>query len=196
LILQKVKGIKLKNLIYFVDAMRIMIPFADGFEDIEAFTIVDILRRAGISVDMVGIMGSVIKSSNGVRVMTDKKLTDVNADEYDGIVLPGGSAYEIFGRTKPLLDMLKRLNSQGKLIGAICASPSVLAKAGVLEGKRATIFPGMEREIPYPRAEKVVIDGNVITSQAPGTAMEFALRIVEVLVGRERAYQIRKQLVV
>lgn len=177
--------------------MKVMVTLADGFEDIEAMTPIDVLRRAGIKVDMVGVVGSVITSKNGVRVMVDKKLADVNADDYDGVVLPGGDpGYVNLGRTAKIIEILKRMNAQNKLIAAICAAPSVLAKAGVLDNKKATIHPGMEKELPYPRGERVVVDGNVITSQAPGTAMEFALAMVEKLVSREKALELRKRLVV
>jgi 4-methyl-5(b-hydroxyethyl)-thiazole monophosphate biosynthesis len=87
------------------------------------------------------------------------------------------------------------MNEKGKLIAAICAAPSVLAKFHVLDNKRATIYPGMEKELPYPRDERVVIDDNIITSQGPGTAMEFALAIVEKLLGREKAWELKEQLV-
>ena len=174
-----------------------MLPLAEGFEEIEALTVVDVLRRAGINVDTVGVMGSMVTGSHGVRVMTDKKILEINADEYDGIVLPGGNpGYLNLGRSSKIIEILKKFDAEGKLIAAICAAPSVLAKAGVLEGKKATIYPGMEKELPYPRGERVVIDGKVITSQAPGTAMEFALAIVEFLAGKDRAFQMKRQLVV
>jgi 4-methyl-5(b-hydroxyethyl)-thiazole monophosphate biosynthesis len=95
-----------------------------------------------------------------------------------------------------LIEILKDFNKKGKLIAAICAAPSVLAKIGLLDDKKATIFPGMEKELPKPRAERVVVDGNIITSQAPGTAIEFALAIVGKLLGKEKAYQVEKDLVV
>jgi len=174
-----------------------MLPLAEGFEEIEALTVVDVLRRAGINVDTVGVMGSMVTGSHGVRVMTDKKILEINADEYDGIVLPGGNpGYLNLGRSSKIIEILRKFDAEGKLIAAICAAPSVLAKAGVLEGKKATIYPGMEKELPYPRGERVVIDGKVITSQAPGTAMEFALAIVEFLAGKDRAFQMKRQLVV
>jgi 4-methyl-5(b-hydroxyethyl)-thiazole monophosphate biosynthesis len=91
--------------------------------------------------------------------------------------------------------MVKEMNSRGKLVAAICGASSILASAGVLDNRRATIYPGMERELPYPREDRVVVDGNVVTSQGPGTAMEFALKIVEVLAGASRADAIRKSLV-
>lgn len=174
-----------------------MVTLADGFEDIEAMVPIDILRRAGVIVDTVGVVGSVITSKNGVRVMVDKRLMEINADDYDGIILPGGDpGYINLGRTAKVIEILKRMNAQNKLIAAICAAPSVLAKAGVLENKKATISPGMEKELPYPRADRVVVDGNVITSQAPGTAMEFALTLVEKMVSKGKASELRKRLVV
>lgn len=174
-----------------------MLPLAEGFEEIEALTVVDVLRRAGINVDTVGVMGSMVTGSHGVRVMADKKLLEINADEYDGIVLVGGNpGYLNLGRSSKIIEILKKFDAEGKLIAAICAAPSILAKAGVLEGKKATVYPGMEKELPYPRGERVVIDGKIITSQAPGTAMEFALAIVEFLAGKDRALQMKRQLVV
>lgn len=177
--------------------MRVMVPLAEGFEEIEAFSVIDILRRAGIKVDTVGVVGTVITSSHGVRVMVDKKITDVNPEEYDAIVLPGGNpGYINLGRSNKLLEIIKKLNYQDKLIAAICASPSILSKLGLLDNKRATIYPGMEKELPYPRGERVVVDGNIITSQGPGTTIEFALKIVEKLAGKEKALQLRRDLVV
>lgn len=176
--------------------MKVMIPLAEGFEEIEALTVVDVLRRAGITVDTVGVMGSVVSGAHGIRVMTDKKLLEINADEYDAIVLPGGSpGYVNLGRSSKIIEILKEFDSKGKIVAAICAAPSILAKAGILEGKRATIYPGMEKELPYPRGDRVVVDGNVITSQGPGTAMEFALAIVKALLGDDKALQLKRQLV-
>jgi len=177
--------------------MKIMVPLAEGFEEIEAFAVVDILRRAGIKVDIVGVVGTVIKSARGVSVMTDKRLAEINPEEYDGIVLPGGyPGYVNLGKTQKILEIIKNFNDKGKLIAAICASPSILAKAGVLDDKVATIYPGMEKELPHPREGKVVVDKNVITSQGPGTAIEFALKIVEKTLGKEKALQLRRDLVV
>jgi len=175
--------------------VRIIVPFAEGFEEIEAFTIVDILRRAGVEVDLVGLIGTMVTGAHGVRVTMDKKLAQVRAEDYNGIILPGGNpGYINLGRSGVLIDLIKRLNGQSKLVAAICGAPSILAKAGVLEGKRATIYPGMEKELPYPRADKVVVDGNVITSQGPGTSMDFALKIVETLVSADAAYSIKRSL--
>lgn len=177
--------------------MRVIVPLADGFEEIEAFAVIDILRRAGIVVDTVGIIGSVITSARGVRVMVDKRLVEINPDQYEGIILPGGDpGYANLEKSSKLIEVIKALNYQEKLIAAICASPVILAKIGLLDNKKATICPGMEKEIPHPRGEKVVVDGNIITSQGPGTAIEFSLRIVDKLVGKEKALMLKRILVV
>lgn len=175
---------------------KVMVPLANGFEEIEALTVVDVLRRIGIKVDTVGVVSSMIIGSHGIKIITDKRLAEIEEDEYDAIVLPGGDpGYKNLAKTSKIIEILKKMNSKGKLIAAICASPSILAKAGLLEGKRATIYPGMEKELPYPRGDRVVIDGNTITSQGPGTAIEFALAIVEALVGKEKALILKRQLV-
>jgi len=172
-----------------------MVPLVNGFEEIEAFTIVDVLRRAGIEVEMVGIPGTTITGAHGIRVQVDKRISEVKEEEYDGIILPGGSpGYQNLMKSSRILDIVRKLNAQGKLIGAICGAPLVLAKAGVLETKRATVYPGLEKQLPYPRDERVVIDGNVITSQGPATAMEFALKIVEKLLGKSKASEVAEAL--
>lgn len=176
--------------------MKVMVPFAEGFEEVEALTIVDVLRRADIQVDTVGVIGSVINGAHGIRVMVDKRLSEVKQDDYDAIILPGGNpGYINLGRSGQLIEMLKKFNSQNKLIGAICGAPSILAKEGLLDNKRATIFPGNEKLLAYPRDKPVVIDGNIITSQGPGTAMEFALKIVEKLLGLDKAQKLKQELV-
>ncbi|HDD72652.1 MAG TPA: DJ-1/PfpI family protein, partial [Candidatus Aenigmarchaeota archaeon] len=171
-------------------------PLAEGFEEIEAMTSVDVLRRAGFDVVTAGLPGTVVTGSRGVRIFTDKKLEDVNMDEFDALVLVGGyPGYLNLGRSRAVLDAIVNFNSKNKVIAAICGAPSVLAKAGILDEKKATIYPGMEREIPRPRGDRVVVDGNVITSQGPGTAMEFALKIVEVLGGKEKSEKLKRDLV-
>jgi 4-methyl-5(b-hydroxyethyl)-thiazole monophosphate biosynthesis len=176
--------------------MRILVLLADGFEEIEAITVVDVLRRASIEVDTVGITGAWVTGSHGIKVMADKKISEVDVEKYDGIVLPGGSkGVENLARSSKVKEFLEKMNEKGKLIAAICAAPSVLAKFHILDNKRATIYPGMERELPYPRDERVVVDENVITSQGPGTAIEFSLAIVEKLLGREKAWELKDQLV-
>ena len=171
-----------------IERMRLMMPLAEGFEEIEAFSVVSVLRGAGINVDTVGVVGSVITGGHGVRVMVDKKLMEINVENYDGVVLPGGTrGCANLIKSKDVLDSIRDFNASGKLVAGICAAPKVLAEAGVLSNRKATIYPGMEKEIAYPRGDRVVVDGNVITSQGPGTAIEFALSIIEYFLGREIA---------
>jgi 4-methyl-5(b-hydroxyethyl)-thiazole monophosphate biosynthesis len=177
--------------------MRLMVPFADGFEEIEAFSVMSVLRGAGIGVDMVGVVGSVITGAHGVRVMMDKRLSSVKADDYDGVVLPGGGhACATLGKSKVIIDIIKKFNERSKLVAAICYAPRLLMQAGILNNRKATIYPGLEKELSYPRGDRVVVDGNIITSQGPGTSIEFALAIVEFLIGREKANALREGLVV
>lgn len=177
--------------------MKILLPLADGFEEIEAVTVIDILRRVRIGVDIFSMSGSMVTGGHGLKVMSDKKISDVAIEEYDGIVLPGGSqGVSNLAKSSKLKEFLENLNESGKLIAAICAAPSILARHHILDKKRATIYPGMEKEIPYPRDERVVVDENVITSQGPGTAIEFALAIVEKLLGKEKTLELKKHLVV
>ncbi len=177
--------------------MRVLVPLAEGFEEIESLTIIDVLRRAGIEVDVVGIPSSIVKGSRGVRVIADKKLNEIDPDEYDGIILPGGNpGYINLGKSSKLLEILKRMNAQGRLIGAICAAPLVLVKAGILKNRKATVYPGLEKEIPHPRDEDVVVDENIITSKGPGTSMKFALKIVEILLGKSKSESLKKKLLV
>lgn len=177
--------------------MKVLVPLANGFEDIEAFAVIDVLRRAGIEVDTVGIPSSMVTSKCGVRVIADKSLREVKAEEYDGIILPGGNpGYKNLEKSREIIDIIKKMDEAKKLIAAICGSTSILAKIGLLDDKKATIYPGMEKFIPHPRDERVVVDKNVITSQGPGTAIEFSLKIVEYFCGKEKALALKKALVV
>lgn len=177
--------------------MRLIVPFADGFEEIEAFSVMSVLRGAGLDVDMIGVVGSVITGGHGVRAMMDKRLGAVKADDYDGIVIPGGGrACATLGKSKVITGMIKEFNDRGKLIAAICYAPRILAQVGILDNRKGTIYPGLEKELSYPRGDRVVVDGNIITSQGPGTSIEFALAIVEFLMGKEKADVLRVGLVV
>jgi len=176
--------------------MNILLPLAEGFEDIEAISVIDVLRRANLNIVTVGLPGSLVTSSRGVQIRTDKKMDDINIDEFDVLVLVGGSpGYLNLGKSRKIMDAIVDYNEKKKLIGAICAAPSLLAKAGIMENRKATIYPGMEREIPRPRDGKVIVDENIITSQGPGTAIEFALNIVEKVNGSTEAARVRKSLV-
>ncbi|MEM7815785.1 MAG: DJ-1/PfpI family protein [Candidatus Aenigmatarchaeota archaeon] len=173
-----------------------LIPLADGFEEIEATTTIDILRRAGINVTTAGLPGTIVRGSRGIKLIADIKMDDVNFDRFDGLILVGGDpGWKNLMQSRRIMDAVQKYNEKKKLLAAICAAPCILAKAGVLADRKATIYPGMERELPRPRGEKVIADGHIITSQGPGTAVDFALKIVEIAAGKERAAKVKKEIV-
>ncbi|MCD6476814.1 MAG: DJ-1/PfpI family protein [Candidatus Aenigmarchaeota archaeon] len=173
--------------------VKVMVPIFEGFEEIEAFTIIDVLRRAGINVEIVGLGGMIIQSGQGVKVYADKRFIDID-DKYDAIVIPGGPGYRNLILNQSFLSFLEKFGKQGKLIGAICAAPLALAKVNLLMDKRATCYPGLEKNLDMPRDDPVVVDGNIVTSQGPGTALKFALKLVEILVGPQKAAQLKDAL--
>jgi len=176
--------------------MKVVVPLAEGFEEIEFSTIVDVLRRAGIEVSVAGLKEGSINGAHGIRVTPDTSIDRVSADDFDVIILPGGyPGFVNLGKSDKVLTLVKGMYGKGKYVTAICGAPSVLAKAGVLQGRRATIFPGMEETLTGAQVsgERVVVDGKIITSQGPGTAMEFAIKLVEVLVGRAKAEAVARE---
>jgi DJ-1 family protein len=178
---------------------RVLIPLADGFEEIETFTVVDILRRAGITVVLVGLQSGPVASVRKVNVIPDDSLDTVKVDDFDMIVLPGGqpgtanlSADLRVGR------LLNEFNTAGKHIAAICAATTVLAEAGLIKGKRVTTYPSYKDKLNGAQYvdSAVVTDGTVITSQGPGTAIAFALTIVTHLADKHAADAIANDLLV
>lgn len=176
--------------------MKAIIVLADGFEEIEAFTVIDVLRRANIEVVTAGLVSSVVEGAHKIRTMADKTLADVNADSFDALILPGGAGYKNLLNSQKVLRLVQDFNKKNKILAAICAAPAVLAKAGVLDGRIATIYPGMESQLPRPRDARVVVDKNIITSKSPGTAMEFALKLAEILTSQASARKVRADMVI
>ncbi len=177
--------------------MKAFIILADGFEEIEAFTVVDVLRRAKVDIITVGLTSSVVEGSHGIRAVADKKMADINPDSFDMLVLPGGNpGYTNLANSGKVLGIVKDFNKKKKIIAAICAAPYVLAKAGIMENRVATIYPGMEKELSRPRDAKVVVDGNIVTSRSPGTAMEFALKLAEIAASMAAAKKVREHMVI
>jgi len=175
---------------------RVIIPLAEGFEEIEALAAVDILRRAGLDVVVAGLPGTIVKGRSGVKVVADMRIDEVKHSEFDCIVLPGGNpGYVNLGKSKKVVEIINDFDKSKKIIAAICAAPSILAKQGILDNRRATIYPGMEREVPRPRPASVITDGHIITSQGPGTAIEFALEIVKALLGNSQAERVKREIV-
>ena len=178
---------------------RVLVPLAKGFEDIEAVTVVDVLRRGGVEVVTASISDSVeVESAHGIVVKADALFRDVSGDEYDAIVLPGGGeGTENLRHCEPLIVRLRRQNEERRLICAICAAPVVLVEAGVAEeGRHMTCYPSMMLELDRSYVNvPVVADGNLITGQAPGSAMLFALVILQTLVGEAKTRKISRGMV-
>ena len=176
----------------------VYVHFADGFEEIEAMTIIDLLRRAGIETETVSITGHLaVTGSHGVKVIADILFEDAVYNNCELIVLPGGlPGAENLAAHEGLREKILSFLNQGKGLAAICAAPLVLGRAGVLEGKKATCYPGFEKELKGAEAmpDDVVSDGGVITSRGPATAMPFALAIIESLKGKETADEIAEGL--
>jgi 4-methyl-5(b-hydroxyethyl)-thiazole monophosphate biosynthesis len=178
---------------------KVCVLFADGFEEIEAITIVDILRRAEVDVTTVGIDGTRVQGSHSIVVEADKALGDVSDESWDMVILPGGLPGATNLRDHPdVQQLLKTQSSSGGRLAAICAAPIALGAAGVLEGKRATSYPGFEAELIGADCveDRVVVDGNVITSRGPGTSIEFALTLVSELRGAQVAAALRQGMLV
>jgi 4-methyl-5(b-hydroxyethyl)-thiazole monophosphate biosynthesis len=168
----------------------VLVPLAQGCEELEAVTVVDILRRANITVVTAGLDNKPVTASRGVVLIPDLTLDAALQQSFDMIVLPGGlPGSDNLNNDPRIHKLLQDLHQQGKYIAAICAAPKVLAKAGLLENKTATSYPGVLENLSLPHTKlvsaPVVKDGKVVTSRGPGTAMDFALELVEILVGRE-----------
>jgi 4-methyl-5(b-hydroxyethyl)-thiazole monophosphate biosynthesis len=177
--------------------MRALVPLAEGFEEIEAVTIVDVLRRASIEVVTASLGESPVRGSHGIAVAADRKLDAVLGEEFDAVVLPGGMPGSRTLRDDARVrEVIQRAARTEKLVAAVCAAPIALEAAGVLAGKRATVYPG--NELPSARVvdERVVVDGRLVTSRGPGTALEFALVVVEKLAGVDAAEKLRTAMIV
>ena len=174
---------------------------AEGFEEVEALTIVDVLRRCDVEVDIVGVDGKPVVGAHGIKVIPDVEIDDVAVDDYDAVVLPGGSpGYVNLRNDQRVLELVRKAFEIGRFVAAICAAPAVLADAGVLKGKKATIYPGMEDELRNAGAlfeeGLVVQDDRVITSRGPATALLFALRLASLLSGNKKADEVSKRMLV
>jgi len=171
---------------------KVAVFIADGSEEVEAITPVDLLRRAKVEVDVVSIMPSLeIVASRNVKITADKLIDDINFDDYDLLVLPGGvKGTNNLNACDELKKQLVRFKEEGKGIAAICAAPTVFAGLGLLNGKRSTCNPGFWDELRANGADlvedsKAVVCGNIITSQAMGTSVDFGLALVGYLCGEE-----------
>ena len=167
----------------------VLVPLAQGCEELEAVTVIDLLRRAGIEVVTAGLDEQPVRASRGVILVPDATLDEALQKDYDMVVLPGGlPGADYLKKDARIIRLLVQMQEAGKYTAAICAAPGVLAEAGLLKGKRATSYPGSLDADSVPGLEyvelPVVTDGKVITSRGPGTAMDFALERIETLSGK------------
>jgi 4-methyl-5(b-hydroxyethyl)-thiazole monophosphate biosynthesis len=170
---------------------KVLVPLAAGCEELEAVTLIDVLRRAGIEVVAAGLQPGIVKASRGTLLMPDCTLDEALRENFDMIALPGGMPGMTHLKDDPrIISLLQKMAREGKYTCAICAAPAVLAEAGLLKGRKATSYPGFVDRMNLPDTifshDPVVRDGTVITSRGPGTAMDFALELVEILAGRVR----------
>lgn len=178
-------------------AMRVLVPLAEGFEEIEAVTVIDVLRRAGVEVISAFLEKNPVSGSHAISVTADKNIDDITSSDFDCIALPGGMPGSTNLRDdRRVIDLVRGLSAKDKFIAALCAAPLVLGHAGVLKGKRATCYPGIEDQMTgaTPVPDPVVRDGKVITGRGPGCAIPFALELVSALAGREAAERLRESM--
>lgn len=176
-----------------------LIFLAPGYEEVEMLTVVDMLRRAGINIDMVSVTETLeVTGSHNITIKADKLFTEADFDSAGMLILPGGMpgtnnllAY------KPLTDKLKEFNNAGKFVAAVCAAPSILGALGILNGRNATCFPGFEEKLTGANYQKkpVVRDGNVITSRGMGTCIDFAGEIITALDSSQKAEEIKNKII-
>ncbi|MBI5450285.1 MAG: DJ-1/PfpI family protein [Gammaproteobacteria bacterium] len=180
----------------------VLIPLATGCEELEAVTVIDLLRRAAIDVVSAGLSSALepVRASRGTVLLPDMTLDQALRRDFDMIVLPGGlPGADHLNADRRIHTLLQQMHQHGKYIAAICAAPKVLADAGLLSNRRATSYPGSLNAaqlagVDYQQ-QAVVRDGHIITSRGPGTAMDFALTLVELLAGHERRLQVEQGLV-
>ncbi len=178
---------------------KVSIFLAEGFEEVEALTPADLLRRAGAEVTLVSVGGRrEVEGSHGIVVTADQLLADMDFAQMDLLVLPGGMPGTLhLKECQPLLALLKDFHEKGKNIAAICAAPTVLGAAGLLYGRKATCYPGCEDGLTGAEVltDRVVVDGNITTSRGVGTAIPFALSLISQLFEPAKAEEIRESIV-
>ena len=180
---------------------KALVFLAPGFEEVEASTIIDVLRRCNVDVTVAGLHSNLIEGAHKVKFESDKTIDEVSALDFDAVVCPGGApGYENLRRSQKVIKMIRQAYDHKRIIAAICAAPAVLSDAGILNNKRCTIYPGMEDELVRGGGllskGVVVIDDTIITSRGPATALPFALILAEKMVGSEITNEVGKQLLV
>ncbi len=175
----------------------ICVFLAKGFEEIEAITPIDVLRRANLDVKTIGIGGKIIEGTHGIKIEADLEIENLNINDIDGIILPGGMPGTTnLSKNEKLKDIILKCNEKKQMIAAICAAPSILGEMGILKDKKACCYPGFEDKLLGANisSEEVCVSENIITSKGPGTALNFSLKIVEYICGKEIKEKVRKSM--
>ncbi|MHC4109856.1 MAG: DJ-1 family glyoxalase III [Planctomycetota bacterium] len=177
---------------------KVLVAIADGTEELEAVTIIDVLRRAEADVTVASVGNKQVTASRGVNLVADAVISDCVGTVYDLIALPGGMpGAEHLRDSKELIEMLNEQAASGRLYAAICASPAIVLKPhGLLKDKKATCYPSLLLDLDNPEQTKVVVDGNCITSQGPATALEFSLKLIELLFDKQKSQEVAKAMLV
>ena len=178
---------------------RVVVPLAQGFEEIETVTVVDILRRAGVSVLLAGVEAgappATIEGRTGIKLVPDLGIAEVRASDFDMIVLPGGlKGTQTLQKDQHVARLLLAMKEDDRYIAAICAAPTILAANRMIAGRRLTSHPSVKDQLAGALYEegRVVVDGRLVTSRGPGTAMEFAMALVEILEGRPKMEEVNQ----
>ena len=172
----------------------VYIILGEGFEEIEALSPCDILRRGGVEVQLAGIGRRKVKGSHGIKVKADIHLEDIDLDNAEMVIVPGGlRGVATIENTPAALEIVRRAYDMGLYVAAICAGPRVLSKIGVLDGKKAVCYPGMEDQMTGNMSQKssTVVDGKVVTGRAAGASLDFAFTLLELLKDKETADKVR-----
>ncbi|XP_041970394.1 protein dj-1beta-like [Aricia agestis] len=193
-----------RNLAAAVMSKSALVILAQGSEEMETVITVDMLRRGGVTVTVAGLDGNApVLCSRQVTLVPDKSLTDALAEksQYDAVILPGGlEGSERFCKSSVVAAVLKDHESGGKIVAAICAAPTAFVAHGVAKGKKITSYPTTKDKISadyqYVEGERVVVDGNIVTSRGPGTAYWFGLKLIEMLTGKDKADQVEKGMLI
>ena len=180
---------------------KVLVLLAQGCEEIEAVTPIDLFNRAGLAVVTACLDNEkIIQASHGAILMAQKELDEVINEDWDMLILPGGlPGADYLGNNTQVIKLIKKMANSGKYVAAICAAPRILAENGILNGKRATAYPGFLKKTDYPDIdicdEKVVVSDNIITGRGPGVAIDFALKLIEILCGEELRNKVEASLV-
>ncbi len=179
--------------------MKVGVFFGTGYEEIEALSVVDVLRRGKVEVEMIGVTGSHVSSSRGITVKMDKVIEDLDFDQIDMIVLPGGvPGVKSLQENDLLMDKIKEFSKKQKWIGAICAAPSILGHLSLLENEEATCYPGYENELGCKKIadEGVAVSGKFVTASGAGYSLLFGLKLLEIIKGKDVSEAVKKGMLI